>query len=432
MSERRRGTCPGVREPLHTGDGWLARWTPHRSIPLGALIALCDLAAERGNGVMEITQRGSLQIRGLPSDASLEASFAQVGAKVQERPSLLSPALLGLEGDSNTFPLQVLDRIEAQLALQAPDRPLNPKVSILLDYDSPLHLAQLTADIRLHCSGTRIHLALGADARAATALGWMTLEGLPHALQTILSELEQRGESARAHDLTSGSAFGVLRTALSPWLTSGERPPARPAADPIGRFPLADGSIARGVGLAFGHVSAKSMRDLARTAQHLGARAIRPAPDRTMLVCGLPQASETDFLNAAGEAGMVTSTTDARRFVIACPGQPICGSAYLPTRALAPEVAVAARGLLGPDSIIHLSGCPKGCAHPKPAPLTFVGPDAVVLAGRADAAPARHMGSEELIAALQHLRNRLDADEARRPGNTFARLCEPPSLHRAE
>lgn len=430
MSERRRGICPGVREPLRTGDGWLARWTPHRGIPLEVVIGLCALADERGSGVIEITQRGSFQIRGLASDASLEETFAHLGAAVQERPSLLSPALLGFEGDGNAFPLQVLDRIEACLASRASNTSLNPKVSVLLDNDSPLHLAQLTADVRLHCSDTRIHLALGGDARAATALGWLTLESLGDALQTILSELEKSGETARAHDLTSGSALNALRTALSHCLTSGERPPVRPGAEPIGRFPLADGSIARGVGLAFGYTSAKNLRDLARTAQRLGACAVRPAPDRTMLVCGLPQASEADFLNVAAEAGMVTSATDPRRFVIACPGRPICGSAYLPTRALAPEVATAAGNLLGPDSIIHLSGCPKGCAHPKPAPLAFVGPDGVVVAGRADAAPARHMGSKELILALQRLRDQRDLGEA--PQNAFPRLCETPPFYRVE
>jgi len=430
MNERRRGTCPGVRSPLLTGDGWLARWTPHRSIPLQVLIGLCDLADERGSGVIEITQRGSLQIRGLPSDASLEEPFARLGADVQERPSLLSPALRGSESDGDTFPLRVLDRIEACLAVRASNTSLNPKVSVLLDYDSPLHLGRLTADIRLDCSGTRIHLALGGDARTAKALGWLTLEDLGNTLQTLLSKLEQGGETVRAQDLTTGSALSTLRAALSPWLTSGEPPAVRPAVAPMGRFPLADGSIAVGVGFAFGYTSAKSLRDLASTAQRLGARAVRTAPDRTLLVSGLAQASEADFLLAAAEAGMVTNINDARRFVIACPGQPICGSAYLPTRALAPEVAAAAGDLLGPDSIIHLSGCPKGCAHPKPAPLAFVGPDAIVVAGRADAAPSGRMRSEEFILALQQLRTQRDAGEA--PKNAFKRLCKLLSLHRVE
>jgi precorrin-3B synthase len=430
MTERRRGTCPGVREPLRTGDGWLVRWTPHRSISLQVVIGLCNLADERGSGVIEITQRGSFQIRGLASDASLEEAFAHLGAEVQEHPSLLSAALLGFEGDGNRFPLQVLDRIEAYLERQGSNTSLNPKVSVLLDTDSPLHLGQLTADIRLHCSGTRIHLALGGDAHAATAMGWLALEDLPRVLQTILSDLEESGE--RARDLTSGSALATLRAALSPWLTSEERPPARAAAEPMGHFPLADGSIARGVGLAFGYTSANSLRELARTAQRLGAYAVRPAPDRTMLVCGLPHASEANFLEAAAEAGMVTSTTDARRFVIACPGQPICGSAHLPTRALAPDVAAAAGDLLGPDSIIHLSGCPKGCAHPKTAPLAFVGPNAVVVEGRADAVPAHRMDSKEFILALRRLRGQPDANGAGRPRNAFVSLAESPPFHPVE
>jgi precorrin-3B synthase len=31
--------------------------------------------------------------------------------------------------------------------------------------------------------------------------------------------------------------------------------------------------------------------------------------------------------------------------------------------------------LVGTDSFLHISGCAKGCAHPRPAPITLVGRD---------------------------------------------------------
>jgi precorrin-3B synthase len=41
-------------------------------------------------------------------------------------------------------------------------------------------------------------------------------------------------------------------------------------------------------------------------------------------------------------------------------------------RTLAAEIARHV-SLPGDDIAVHVSGCAKGCAHPKPAPLTIVG-----------------------------------------------------------
>src|SRR5436305_1972337 len=62
----RRGACPGLSAPMATGDGLLARLTPSGStIALDAFAGLCAAARTHGNGVIEITSRGSIQVRGL-------------------------------------------------------------------------------------------------------------------------------------------------------------------------------------------------------------------------------------------------------------------------------------------------------------------------------------------------------------------------------
>lgn len=60
-----RGACPALSAPMQTGDGLLARLIPAGPIPLDAFIGLCSAARTHGNGTMEISARGSLQIRGL-------------------------------------------------------------------------------------------------------------------------------------------------------------------------------------------------------------------------------------------------------------------------------------------------------------------------------------------------------------------------------
>ena len=69
-----RGACPRLSEPMQTGDGLLARMVTAGPIPLDQFARLCAAASEHGNGVMEISARGSLQVRGLtPLSAPLFA-----------------------------------------------------------------------------------------------------------------------------------------------------------------------------------------------------------------------------------------------------------------------------------------------------------------------------------------------------------------------
>ena len=59
---------------MPTGDGLLVRLMPADRVPLDSFIAFCAAAREHGNGTLEITARGSLQVRGLtPSSAPLFA-----------------------------------------------------------------------------------------------------------------------------------------------------------------------------------------------------------------------------------------------------------------------------------------------------------------------------------------------------------------------
>ena len=66
----RRGACPGLSAPMATGDGLLARFRPDGTISLDAMAGLCDAARAHGNGIIEITSRGSIQVRGLTDAAT--------------------------------------------------------------------------------------------------------------------------------------------------------------------------------------------------------------------------------------------------------------------------------------------------------------------------------------------------------------------------
>jgi precorrin-3B synthase len=53
--------------------------------------------------------------------------------------------------------------------------------------------------------------------------------------------------------------------------------------------------------------------------------------------------------------------------------------------------------------MVHLSGCSKGCAHPGPAALTIVGPDRIVLKGRASDIAHATVSSGDLITDIERL-----------------------------
>jgi precorrin-3B synthase len=177
-------------------------------------------------------------------------------------------------------------------------------------------------------------------------------------------------------------------------------------SDAIGLHPLRDGTFAYGVGLAFGHVDATSLQRLTEAAEAAGARGMRAAPGRALMIVGLTRQKAVSFAAAAEALGFIVRADDPRRHVIACAGAPICASADIAARALAPQIAAAAAPHLDGSFKIHISGCAKGCAHPAPAALTVVGTPAgcaLISNGSTRDAPFATIATNELPAAIAEI-----------------------------
>ena len=131
-----RGACPGLSAPMPTGDGLLVRLAPADAMPLDAFAALCAAARAHGNGAMEVTARGSLQVRGLtPGSAPLFASEVvalDIGA--QDGVAVLS-------GPLRDDPGEVIDACglaaELRRAIAGAGLALAPKVSVIVDGRRP-------------------------------------------------------------------------------------------------------------------------------------------------------------------------------------------------------------------------------------------------------------------------------------------------------
>jgi precorrin-3B synthase len=166
-----------------------------------------------------------------------------------------------------------------------------------------------------------------------------------------------------------------------------------------------------GLALAFGHAQADALAELGRLAVAHGARSFRPAPDRVLMLIGVPPGNASSLAAAAEQLGFVVAAADPRRRIAACPGAPACASGFIDARriaaALAPQLAGQRSGIA-----VHVSGCAKGCAHPAPAALTVVG-DAqgcgIIRNGTAQATPHCHVAPADLAAEVARIVSQSEA-----------------------
>ena len=420
---QRRGACPGLSAPMQTGDGLLVRLLPVDSLTLEALRGLCAAARMHGNGVIEITARGSLQVRGLSASSAprFADAIAALGIAAQDGVPVLCNALAGLDSAEIVDSAALAADLRRALAKTSLHERLAPKISVAVDGGGALGLDDVAADVRLcavAASGEAIfEVSVGGNAARATRLGAVTPSRGVAAVMRLLDILARRGRMARARDVIATDGAGAFHAAIADVVLTPARP--RGGGDPdldsrlrgnerstaIGAHMLRDNSLAIGIGLPFGHTEARRLERLADAAADAGAGGVRTAAGRALMIVGLPPANAADLQSAAGNLGFIVAANDPRRYVFACAGAPACASAYIAARSVAAEIADIAAPRLSDDLHIHISGCGKGCAHPTAAALTIAGgPDgcALVAGGTTRDAPFATVATEQLPAAVRH------------------------------
>ncbi len=106
-SSMARGACPALDAPMLTGDGYLSRVALIETISPAQVIALCSLSVKHGNGMLDISARGNLQIRGLTSEsaAKLEADVRALDLPLREGLAVEWSPLAGFEKGIDPRPL---------------------------------------------------------------------------------------------------------------------------------------------------------------------------------------------------------------------------------------------------------------------------------------------------------------------------------------
>ncbi len=338
-----RGRCPGALRPMMSGDGLVVRLR----VPMGRLLpaqalGIADLSRRFGNGLMDLTNRGNLQLRGVTPGAhpalltaldALNLLDSDAGAEAR-RNILLSP-----DATPGGWAWQVAGRL-AEL-MSVPDAPAIPgKFGFAIDLDPPA-LADSPADIRLLIG--REHALICAEGRD----------------RGLLSQTPAEDAVALAHwFLATGGApdgRGRMKDHAAPLPPGHDHP--LPAAQP-GPEP---GQAINGwrVGFAFGQIEADTLAGLAA----LGP--LRLTPWRQVVIEGLTRAPDLP--------GLILRPDDPLRRIHACTGAPGCPQARAETRQTARDLGAD----LPEGMTLHISGCAKGCALRNPASLTLVatGPD---------------------------------------------------------
>jgi precorrin-3B synthase len=365
-----KGWCPSLFVPMASGDGLLVRLRPPgAALPAAAARTLAAQAARCGNGVMELTQRAALQIRGLRPDtlapfaaAMVQAGLADQDPSVERRRVVIGPPLGAIDPTASRHAAAVADAVEAILSRDPGLADLPPKFCVAVDGGGLLPLGDTGADISVFCDDDVCLVAPAGTAKAVVCAPG-DAAAVTAALAAAFVHLS-RGPDAprRMRQITGADALfaqaGLVATPMQ------ETANARTALGRIGTGPQG----AFGLGLPFGACDTTRLAGLASLAEQFGDGVLRLTPWRALVIAGVAEPRVAGLAEAAETLGLIVTQDDPRSRMTACPGQPACASATVRTRADAAHLAT-----LGLRGTIHLSGCAKGCAHRGAAHVTLVG-----------------------------------------------------------
>jgi precorrin-3B synthase len=408
-ADMRRGACPTLAAPMQTGDGLLVRLRPVRpGFALPEIVALAKAARQFGNGILEVTARGNLQIRGLSRETvpSLAAAIADAGIRITEGVAIETPPLAGLDPNEFADPLSLAAQLRGAIAAHRPVLFLAPKLSIIIDGGGRLHLGETSADIRLRAvrDGAALSwlLSLAGTERTAKRIAMFTPDAVIPAVLRVLSELARLGGNARGRYLNAELMARSIGSGLS--FADVASPDAAPLA--VGVHDCGDGGLVLGLGLAFGQTDAESLIAFVEELERLDIHEIRLAPGHALLVPGM---KGEDIARAQAQAlalGFRISPDDPGNHIAVCAGTGACRSALLDTKGVARLFIEEAPELLDGSLTVHLSGCAKGCAKPSPATLTMLGAPlgyGLVVNGPASAVPNAYIEQKTIKTAIGHL-----------------------------
>jgi ferredoxin-nitrite reductase len=398
-------TCPGLFSPTSAQDGILSRIR----VPGGVLngvqcAAIATLSDQYGNGLVQVTNRANLQLRGLetklPSDALGQLQAVALAAPIPELDgirNIMSSPTAGIDPQAlvDTRPLV---REWNRTLMSRPDfAVLSPKFSVCFDGGEGVGVGDHPNDITLIAAKVegqiqlRLHLSAGERGEAPQDVGASVKEGDAIALLTALTEVYrdyilQQSNLRKAPRLrallkdwdvdrylqtVSQQLDFPLKTEIENWNRLTPIP-----YDHLGIHPQQQAGLSYvGVSLPLGQLQTQQLRALANLSQQYGDGSLRLTPWQTVIVPNVLSSQVAQVQQRIEGVGLQTCGTHPSSAMVACSGTSGCSAAVADTQRYA-QVLMAHLGrslVLDCPINIHFSGCDKSCAQHQAGDITLVG-----------------------------------------------------------
>jgi sulfite reductase beta subunit-like hemoprotein len=360
--------CPGVLRLHPAGDGGLVRIRLPGGVLTPSAIVAVRRAAALGNGIVEITSRANLQVRGLSDDAA--ATVADVLWQGGLLPSvehdrvrnIAASPLGGRHPDSLTATDVVVRELDAGLCAD-PDLARLPGRFLFAVDDGSATIGRRVADVALVAQrGSGFALELGGSQTDLEGGVSVALD----AARAFIALIEEGDETTawRIVDVPGGAAEVARRLGGR---VCGAKRVAAAARPPLGSLAQSDGRAALTVLPPLGRLDPGMLDALDAIA---GDEGVRLSTARTVTMLDVATEREGELLDALTDAGFVAADDSGWWALSACAGKGACVRARVDVRA----AAVARARVRGPGAPSeHWAACERGCGRPPGAALVVPG-----------------------------------------------------------
>jgi precorrin-3B synthase len=358
--------CPGVLRLHPAGDGGLARIRLPGGVLVPSAIAAVRRAAALGNGIVEITSRANLQVRGLGDDAAATVADVLWGAGLlpsveHDRVRNIAASPFGGRHPSSLAAIDAVVReLDAGLCADADLARLPGRFLLAVD-DGSDTIGGRVADVALVARrGGGFGLELGGRRTDLEGGARLALD----AARAFLALIEEGddGTAWRIADVPGGAAQVARRLGGR---VRGEERSAAAVRPPLGALAQSDGRVALTVLPPLGRLDPGMLDALLALDE-----GVRLSPARTLTILDVAPERVGGLLEALAGAGFVAAGESGWWGLTACAGHGACVRAQADVRAAASAHA-RTRGPGAPSE--HWVACERACGRPPGAALVLLG-----------------------------------------------------------
>lgn len=358
----RRDRCPGVLALHEAADGWLARVrVPGGRLTGHGMLALAEVSERLGNGLVYLTARANVQLRGLAPDAAaqLAAALGAAGllpsAEHDRARNVLAGPLAGRAPTALDDVDAVVAQLDERLLASEPLRELPGRFCFLVD-DGTGAGRETGPDVTVRArGGGRFGVALDGralelddDAAGATAVAVRAAEAF----------LRVGGDAWRMSETPGGP--GTIARELGLALAGVARPAPTPVFGP-GELQQRDGRVALTAIAPLGQLSPALLRTLAQLADD-----VRLSTRRTVTLVDVDPDAVAAVRARLEESQLVLDAESGWVGLTACAGTGACARALADVRAVAADRAADRAADEPPE---HWAACERRCGELPGTPI---------------------------------------------------------------